>query len=103
MIAKKYLLLILVVAILLFCTTYFVFTKRIDKPNPMSYVYDAPIKQVRENVNLIFSNGRFHGLDFQVGYNKTEKEVNKITDDKNKNHFFINWFGAFWRKFPHLL
>jgi len=59
----------------------------------MSYVYDAPIDDVRKNVNSIFSNGKFHGLDFQVGYNKTEKEIDKIADDKNKNHFFINWFG----------
>lgn len=59
----------------------------------MSYVYSVPIDQVRKSVNFIFSNGRFHSLDFQVGYNKMEKEVNNITDDKNNNHFFINWFG----------
>ncbi|MDB5146190.1 MAG: hypothetical protein JWQ57_210 [Mucilaginibacter sp.] len=90
---KKYLLLILVVAILLFGTRYLVFTKHIEKLNPMSYVYNAPIDQVRKNVNPIFSNGKFHGLDFHVGYNKPEREINKITDSENRDHFFINWFG----------
>ncbi len=59
----------------------------------MSYVYDVPINKVRKNIYLIFSDGRFHGLNFQIGYDKTEKELNNLSDEKNKNHFFINWIG----------
>lgn len=59
----------------------------------MSYVYNVPIKQVRKNIQMLFSNYRFHDLDFQIGYNKVEQKMGKISDDKNNDHFFINWFG----------
>ena len=65
----------------------------LEKPKPMSYVYEIPIDQVRENVSAIFSNSKFHDLDFEVGYSYSEREINKIADNENKNHFFINWFA----------
>lgn len=92
---KKYLLLIPVIAILIFVTRYFVFEKHIEKQMPMTYVYNIPIDVVRGNINAIFSNGKFHDLDFKVGYSSPEREINNITDNENKNHFFINWFGWF--------
>ncbi len=78
---KRYLILIGVILILVFCSRYFVFTRKIEKPNPLSCVYNAPIGHVREKVNEMFSDGKFHGLDFYV--------------KENHNHFFINWFGWF--------
>lgn len=77
----------------MFCTRYFVFTKHIEKLYPMYYVYHAPLDNVRNNVIAMFSNGKFHGLEFEIGYDSSERETNKITDNQNRNHFFINWFG----------
>jgi hypothetical protein len=90
---KKYLVIIPFILILIFFTRYFVFTKHIKKQNPLSYVYNTPIFDVRENIRSIFSNGNFHGFDFEVGYDLIEKENNKISDNQNKNHFFINRFA----------
>ena len=92
---KKYIVLIPIILILIFCTRYFVFTKHIERLNPMSYVYNASIDKVRENIIGIFSNGKFHRLDFEEGYKPIERETNKISDNENKNHFFINWFAWF--------
>lgn len=90
---KKYFVLIPVIIILIFCTKYFVFKTHIEKLNPMSYIYNSPINLVRKNASSIFANGKFQGLDFWVGYNITERKIHKITDNENRNHFFINWFG----------
>jgi hypothetical protein len=61
--------------------------------NPMTYVYNSPIAEVRENIGTVFSNGKFRGLDLEIGYNLIERETNKITGSQNRNHIFVNWFG----------
>ncbi len=90
---KRYLVLIFLIIVLIFSTRYLVFTKHIEKPYPMYYIYNAPIDEVRNNVSSMFSNGKFYGLDNEIGYNPIERETSKITDNENRNHFFINWFG----------
>jgi hypothetical protein len=90
---KKYFFFIPLIIILIFSSRYFVFTKHLENRKPMSYVYKIPISQVRKNVSAIFSDGKFHNLDFEVGYSPSEREINKVTDDENKNHFFINRFA----------
>ena len=82
-----------VIIILIYTTRYFVFTLHIEKLNPMSYVYKTSIDSVRRDISDFFSNGKFHDLDFEIGYNSSDREIYKIDSNDNKNHFFINWFG----------
>ncbi len=92
---KKYLYIIPITIVLIFFSRYLIFTTHIIKPNPLSYYYNAPINQVREIIFSTFSEGKYHGLDFKVGFDSLEREVNKIRGNQNENHFFINWFGWF--------
>ncbi len=93
---KKYIfqtLVIVVIAVLIFSSRYFVFTKQVVDLKPMSDICDVSINQVRENVIAIFSDGKFHDLNFDIGYSDAERKVKHVTDKENRNHFFINWFG----------
>jgi hypothetical protein len=59
----------------------------------MSYVYHVPIEKVRKNVIAMFSDYKFHKLEFEIGYDSLEKDMAKFTANENRNHYFINWFG----------
>lgn len=90
---KKYIFLLISIVIVIVLSKYLILKKHLDRPNPTYYVYDVSIDKVRENIISIFSNRKFHNLDFKIGYNLPEIEIAKITEGENKNHFFINWFG----------
>ena len=89
---KKYLIAILFILLFTFCSRYFIFTKHIAKPNPLSYIYHKPIESVREKVIGVFSMDRFHSLNFIVGYDSVEQKMGNLTDNENRNHYFINPF-----------
>ena len=90
---KKYIVLTVIIILILFSSRYIVITKHLEKRYPMSYVYHASIEKVRQNVFDIFSDYKFHNLEFDIGYDSLECEMIKITENENRNQFFINWFG----------
>jgi len=90
---KKFLTVIISCAVLVLVSHYFIFSKTIPKPNPLSYKYDFPIGLVREEIYHKFSNDRFFGMYFESGYNRVESSFNKLLPNENRNNFFINWYG----------
>jgi hypothetical protein len=92
---KKYIILFSISIIVIFSTRYFIFTKHLERQYPMSYTYNSSLNEVRKNVSIVLSKDKYHGSSFEIGYDSIEKEMNNITDNENRNHFFINRFAWF--------
>ena len=90
---KKYIALIVIIIIILFSSRYIVITKHLEKRYPISYVYHVQIEKVRKKIFDIFSDYKFHNLELEIGFDSIESEMIKITENENRNHFFVNWFG----------
>jgi len=90
---KKILTIVILLAILVLCSRYLIFSKHIPKPNPLTYTYDFPIELVRKKVSETFSSGASQGMYVEIGYNKAESQLNGISPNENRNNFFINRIG----------
>lgn len=92
---------------------YFKISKTLPELNPIEYNYNFPIGEVRKTIDNIFSESKFHGLFFKIGYwgidtlnpeNKNnfflEYDIDFYSDSKIKSEIYYNWWG-YLKLFPH--
>lgn len=80
---------IIISFLLLFSSCYFKLTRHLAELNPMEYIYNFSINDVRKTVNNKFSDDKFCGIPFQVGYFGFDKNDSQITENENRNNFFL--------------
>jgi hypothetical protein len=98
---------------------YFKLTHRLKELNPMEYIYNLPIYEVRNIIKSNFSDNKFYGLSYNCGQVKyinessasytlqgdqnniiLEYDTDFYTHSKIKSEIYYNWWGRL-KLYPH--
>lgn len=109
----------IILSVLFLSSCYFKLTRKLPEKNPMEYVYNFPIFEVRKAIKINFSDNKFHGLSYNYGQveyiNKSlgsvtlqgdqnniilEYDFDFYTHSKIKSEIYYNWWGRL-KLYPH--
>ena len=112
-------LILIILSIIFLSSCYFKLTKKLPEKNPMEYIYNFSIYEVRNIIKSNFSDNKFYGLSYNCGQVKyineslgsvklpgnqnniiLEYDFDFYTHSKIKSEIYYNWWGRL-KLYPH--